>query len=254
MMSDPEIRVLVAYTSNAKNDYSGNINSLITLAEGNMNDAFTTSGVNADINVVHTAEISYNESSNNELNLCRLTTSETFTPGSNCTNYSSGQLQGYMNQIHNWRYQHDADLVVLITGPNTGTGIGWLGPFSSQYGFSIARYDWAVSMHTMAHEIGHNLGAAHNLAENDPEVYSYGHGYVYDPAQWVTILSYPPSGYTRINRYSNPNKNYAGVATGTAQYEDNARAINNRTSLVAGFDPPSPPTIHTHERNHHQRQ
>lgn len=239
-LSNPDIRVMVVYTTNAKNNYSGDINQLITFAVGDMEDAFTTSGVNADINLVHTAEISYNESSNSTLNLCRLTTSLIFTPGGDCNDFSSGQLQGHMNQIHEWRYQHDAHLVVLITGSG-GAGIAWTPAITTNYAFSIARYDVAASNYTLAHEVGHNFSAGHDPDNNPNPFYPYAHGYIYPPSAWTTILAYPPSGYSRINRYSTPLKTYAGVPTGTTSLHDNARAMNNRVNIVANFSPPTPP-------------
>lgn len=240
LISDPEIRVLVAYTTNAKNNYVGNINNLISLAEGNMSDAFTTSGINADITVVHTAEINYNESIDSILNLCRLTTSQAFLPtAEDCSGYSSWQLQWHMDQIHDWRYQHNAHLVVLITGSG-GAGIGWMPAFNN-YAFSIARYDVVVSNHAMAHEIGHNLAAAHDTTNAQQNVFPYGHGYVYHPGEWATIMAYPPPGYTQINRYSNPDKTFGGVPTGTAELEDNVRAMNNRVGFVSNFNPPGTP-------------
>lgn len=240
MRSNPVIRLMVVYTTNARNNYPGDINQLISFAVGNMEDAFTSSGVNADVNLVHTAEISYSESTNATLDLCRLTTSQTFTPGSRCSQFSSGQLQGHMNQIHDWRFQHDAHLVVLITGSG-GAGIAWTPSINTNYGFSVARYDVAASNYTLAHEIGHNLAAGHDPDNNEHPVYPYAHGYIYHPLQWTTILAYPPSGYSRINRYSTPLKTYAGVTTGTANLHDNARAMNNRVDIVASFSPPLPP-------------
>lgn len=56
ILSNPEIRVMVVYTTNAKNNHPGDIEQLISFAVGNMEDAFTSSGVNADVNLVHTAE------------------------------------------------------------------------------------------------------------------------------------------------------------------------------------------------------
>ncbi len=248
MMSDPEIRVLVVYTTNAKSNYPGNINNMITIAEGNLEDAFNNSGVNADITVVHTAEISYNESVDNTLNLCRLTMSPTFDPREDtssdaCDGYSTGMITGYMDEIHYWRYEHGAHLVVLITGTG-GSGIAWM-PANNNYAFSIARYDVAESDYVMAHEIGHNLAANHDLDNAENSVFLYAHGYIYDPAKWNTIMAYSPPGYTRINRYSNPDKYFAGVPTGTAELEDNARAMNNWVGFVANFNPPVQPPIVT---------
>lgn len=245
ILSNPEIRVMVVYTSNAKNNYSGDINQLITFVVGNMEDAFTTSGVNADINLVHTAEISYNESTNSTLNLCRLTMSLTFDPREDslsdaCDSFSTATISGHMNQIHEWRYSYNAHLVVLITGSG-GEGIAWMPSVNANYAFSIARYDVAASNYTLAHEIGHNLGADHDPDSAVGPVYPYGHGYIYHPLNWTTILAYPPKGYSRINRYSTPLKTYAGVPTGTSALHDNARAMNNRVNLVANFSPPAPP-------------
>jgi hypothetical protein len=229
----PTINVLVAYTTDAKNNHSGNIESSIILAEGNMDNAFSNSDINADVDVVHTMEVNYSESSDSFLNLCRLTTSTIFTP-SECNSYSN--LNGYIDLIHEKRYDYDAQVVVLITGSG-GAGIAWLRS-NSDYAFSIAREDRFVSTYTMAHEIGHNIGAQHNKSQDNNPFYSYGHGYNYNPSNWSTIMAYPPSGSSRINHFSNPDETFAGVATGTATDEDNARVWDNRSGIVANFDPP----------------
>ncbi|MEQ8523845.1 MAG: M12 family metallo-peptidase [Gracilimonas sp.] len=230
--------MLVAYTTNAKNNHSGNIESSIVLAEGNMDNSFSNSGINADVDVVHTMEVNYSESSDSFLNLCRLTTSETDTP-TECSSYSS--LNGYIDQIHEKRYDYDAQVVVLITGSG-GAGIGWLRS-DTDYAFSIAREDRFVSTYTMAHEIGHNIGAQHNKSQDQNPYYPYGHGYNYNPANWSTIMAYPPSGSSRINHFSNPDETFAGVATGTASDEDNARVWDNRAGIVSNFNPPAPPPV-----------
>ncbi|MEO9884668.1 MAG: M12 family metallo-peptidase [Balneola sp.] len=244
-MVTPTIKILVAYTNAAETNYSGNMNSLITLAEGNLGDSFITSNVNANVDVVHKVKVNYSESGTSALDLCRLTTSQSFTPTQgSCSNYTSGQLQGHMENIHELRYQYDANLVVLITGSG-GAGIGWQ-PASTSYAFSIARYDVAASNYTFSHEVGHNLGAAHDTSNTTNSVYSYGHGYVYTPSDWHTVMSYPPNGNsTRINRFSNPDETYSSVATGTYAIEDNARAMDNRVSTVSNFDPPAPPPVVT---------
>lgn len=233
----PTINILVAYTTAAKNNHSGNIESSIVLAEGNLDNSFSNSDITADVDVVHTMEVSYSESSTSLLNLCRLTTSMSYTPGGDCNIYSN--LQDYMDIIHQKRYDYNAHVVVLITDDG-GPGIGWL-KSNKNTAFSVVREDRFVSTHTMAHEIGHNIGAQHNNSQDTNPYYSYGHGYNYNPSNWSTIMAYPPSGSIRINHFSNPDKTFAGVATGTSTDEDNARVWDNRAGIVANFNPPAPP-------------
>ncbi len=237
--SDPEIKVLVAYTTNAKNNFGGNMNQLIELAADYTNDSFTLSNVSASIDIVHTVEVAYSESSNDILNLCRLTTSLAFTPPvTDCTGI--GTLSGYMENVHYLRYDYGANLVVLITG-SQGAGIGWMhASIPATYAFSIARYDYAAANYTFAHEIGHNIGANHDLANASNSPFDYGHGYRYEPMDWHTIMSYGPSG-DRINYWSNPDKTLGGVPMGSEEDEDNARVWNERASAVSNLNAPTQP-------------
>jgi len=243
----PTINVLVAYTTDAKNNHSGDIESSIVLAEGNMDNSFSNSDINADVEVVHTMEVSYSATSDSDLNLCRLTTSDSFDPrptSIDCDPYSTAQLSGYMQIIHEKRYEHDAQVVVLVTDAG-GPGIGWTRVPNAQYAFSVAREDRFVSTYTMAHEIGHNIGNQHNKDADENPFYPYGHGYNYNPSDWSTIMAYPPTGSSRINHFSNPNETFAGEATGTVADEDNARVWDNRAGTVSNFDPPAPPPVVT---------
>jgi hypothetical protein len=114
LMSNPEIDVLVVYTSQASSQ-SGDIAAVINGAEDVTNSSFGNSIVPAGINVVHTAQISYSESGDILDDLCRLTGSSTFTP-SGCSGVSNLSA---MDNVHSLRDQYGADLVVLLGRVNT---------------------------------------------------------------------------------------------------------------------------------------
>ena len=231
LMTSPEVDVLVVYTSQASSQ-SGDIEAVIYGGEDVTNQSFGNSNVSASVNVVHTAQINYTESGDISDDLCRLTGSSTFTP-STCSGVSNLSA---MDNVHSLRNQYGADLVVLLVNSG-GAGVGWLRSTVS-YGFTVVRWDLAVGNYTFAHEIGHNLGAAHDRDNGNNPYFQYGHGYRYTPANWHTIMSYPPGD--RINYWSNPDKYLGGVAMGTAQYEDNARVWDERAATVAGFKSTGP--------------
>lgn len=155
MMSDPQIDILVVYTSAAANQ-STDIEAVITGAEDISNLSFGNSIVPASVNVVHTAQVSYTESGDIFNDLCRLTGSSSFTP-SGCSLVSNLSA---MDNIHSLRNQYRADLVVLLVNSG-GAGIGWVHS-NVNYAFTVVRWDLAVGNYTFAHEIGHNIGTHHD--------------------------------------------------------------------------------------------
>ncbi len=236
MMSTPEIDILVVYTQQAAAQ-SEDIEAVIFGAEDISNQSFANSNISATINVVHTAQVGYNESGNIELDLCRITTSPSYSSGFCDFVYGSQNVSGFMDYVHDWRDEHAADLVVLLVD-HGGAGVAWQNS-NVNTAFSVVRWDLAVGNYTFAHEIGHNLGAHHDQDNGTNTHFPYGHGYRYLPANWRTIMAYPPGD--RINYWSNPNVTLGGVAMGTTQNEDNARVWNERAQTVADFkDPPNP--------------
>lgn len=223
VQSVPEIDVLVAYTTSAKNAHA-DIEALISTAESYTNASFSSSGVSASINVVHKVEVSYTE-------------------GGDFTDYIghlSSPSDGQLDNLHTLRDNWGADLVVLIVSSGDACGIAWLNSTSSS-GFSVTRSN-CIHGYTFGHEIGHNLGAHHDRDVASNSYYTYGHGYKYSPGEWRTIMAYASSvnPETRINYWSNPGINYSGVPMGTATYEDNARVWDERASTVAAFKTPPP--------------
>ena len=93
----------------------------------------------------------------------------------------------------------------------------------------------AITM-SIAHEIGHILGARHDrFIDESNTPFAYGHGYV-NGSKWRDIMSYKEGcgGCPRIPYWSNPRIMYKGEPTGTAA-ADNARVILELAERVSKF-------------------
>lgn len=111
----------------------------------------------------------------------------------------------------------------------------------------------AVIPSTFAHEIGHNLGLAHDFETAGGDyghfVYSRGHRLALTPTTgFATIMAYGISGVTHpVSRFSNPNQiDCMGQACGVPNVADNVRSLNETASITAGFltpEPQSPPRL-----------
>lgn len=134
------------------------------------------------------------------------------------------------------RDQWRADLVSLMSVNSTGgTATNEAKKASA---FSVVNGGSMTGRYTFAHEIGHNLGGSHDLAQyTEPKVPNYRHAYK-APGHFSTIISYSCTpACPRINAFSNPNITYEGVPMGTEAFENNARRLNERRGVVADFYP-----------------
>jgi hypothetical protein len=223
------IDVMVFYTPAAA-AAAGDIESEIQLATDELNITYANSGAAQRVRLVHTEQVTYTESGSFSTDLGRL----------------QGTSDGFMDNVHTLRDTYGADLVSLweTTG---GAGIGYVMQTVSAsfapWGFNVVRWDLGVGNFTFGHELGHNMGAAHDRANAGVNgAYSYSYGYQ-DPAEnWRTIMSYNcPSGCTRIGYWSNPDKAHPGDGTpmgvpeGDPASADNRKTFNNTGSTVAAF-------------------
>ncbi|MFA6541037.1 MAG: zinc-dependent metalloprotease [Bacteroidota bacterium] len=223
--------VLIAYTQSAANA-SGNITGMIQNAIDQANDAYIDSDINIRLSLTTSVQVSYNE----------------FGGKSDQTilNDFTGTTDGNMDEIHQLRNENSADICFLLVNTDEVTGIAWLlgsSPIPS-LAFGVAKYDYVRDNRTLAHEIGHIEGGKHDRI-TDPSS-GYNHGYRYKPGAWRTIMAYdsvnsqgyPIGYYTRLNFWSNPNKDYpagSGVPRGTTTYEDNSRRLTETRSTVANY-------------------
>ena len=222
------IDVLVVYTAEARLAEGGNsaIESLIDLAESETNAAYSNSGVGHVVRVVHKQEISFSES------------------GFSFSGFLNSAQDGSISGLHDLRNTHGADLVVvLVDGDDSLCGLAFLmNPVSSSfapYGYSVTQTNCATGNYTFGHEIGHNMSARHDRANDntDGAPFDYNHGYVDDTNNFKTIMG--TGGNTRIQYFSNPNVLFGGAVTGIAEGDplaaDNRLTFQNTASTVANF-------------------
>ena len=211
-----EIDVMIAYTPAARdqaNAEGSDIDLAISQAMGNARETIDNTEVAVDLDLVHTAEVGYAESGDMETDLRRLTDSHTFDLGS--------EHSGYMEEVHQWRFEHGADLVALLV-EGTG-GIAWL-PMSSwsgngrpEVGFSVTGVKSTVrSTLVFIHELGHNMGMAHsrmqdtNAADEGGGVFEHSTGWRWtlDGEGYVSTMTYltyeNDSDYARVPVFSSP--------------------------------------------------
>ena len=215
----PDIKILVAYTAAAKAQVS-DIQGLIELAVAETNTGYSNSGADATMTLVHTYQVSYNES-NFSTDLA----------------YFRNNNDGVMDEVHGKRDQYGADVAMIMTNVNDYCGLASDIGSTSATAFAAVYHGCATGYYSFGHEVGHLQSARHN-PEADPtnSPYAFGHGYRYGAGGWRTVMAYNCSpSCTRINWWSNPNKTRNGVAMGTSSRHDNARVLNLTAATIASF-------------------
>lgn len=232
---NPQIDVLVVYTGDARSAAGGaaNIKSIIQNAIDVSNTAYANSNVPQRLNLVHAGEVNYNEV--NDL----------------------GDALNWVNNnatVASLRNTLGADLVALVTEGGVNCGLGYVmrtvDVAFENLAFSAIKRSCAVANLSFAHELGHNMGLEHDPANGvNPADASYPYSFAhFVNGKFRTVMSYSDqcsSGCTKAPHFSNPSKNYIGIATGISNQRDNARALRNTDSIVAAFraGTPGAPTL-----------
>jgi hypothetical protein len=141
-----------------------------------------------------------------------------------------------MEEIHPLREEHRADVAVLIVDDPQGCGLATRVHADAEEAFAVVHHECAATTYSLAHEIGHIIGARHDLNfDKTMTPFAYGHGFV-NGSKWRDIMSYKQScgNCPRLPIWSSPTVKVRGEPAGTPDL-DNARVITEQASRVAAF-------------------
>ncbi|WP_424681921.1 reprolysin-like metallopeptidase [Frateuria sp. YIM B11624] len=239
------VDVLLAYTPGMVTRY-GTISAVQTRLSylvAVANQAYDDSKVNYHIRLVGTMAVSYSDTGPNSQVLNDMTNTS-----------SSGPLAGLRAR----RAALGADLVSLIrpytqSGQGGFCGLGYLNGANevtfttgfAPYGYSTVGDGEDPSTNTycrdttLAHELGHNMGLAHDQANApDPGAFSYAYGWrrTLASGSFSTIMAYSTGDQEPVPYFANPNITLCnGNRCGDPTVANQTLALNQTMPVVANF-------------------
>jgi len=195
--------VLMPYTNLARQAMGGT-NAAIAqckLAVEAGNESYANSQIDIHLRLVHTMEVTFDESGDQEAWLDWLS------------------WQAVFGAIGTAREEYAADYISMLTAG--GSGIGWCGG-GEDHAYSCVNWERSVDTWTIVHEMGHNNGCNHNRENRDSGCgtgYEHGwHFYGNSGEHWGSVMSYMG---VRTEHFTNPYVYHDGVATGIPIGETN---------------------------------
>jgi hypothetical protein len=202
------IDVLVAYTREAAQHYYEIEREVVDRAIEEANRSFRLSGIgHIRLRLAYAFETGYLERGGHFDHVWRMADKD-------------GE---HMEHIHALRDAYRADIAILIVDDPKGCGLATRIGADADEAFAVVPHEFSDANYTLAHEIGHLIGARHEL------------GYV-SGTIWRDIMSYKETcgGCPRLPVWSNPLLLIGGEPAGTTDL-NNARIIAENAGRVASF-------------------
>jgi len=249
MSARAEVRILMVYTDAVANSVSaGAIATQMDLAISILNNDWARSQISATATLAGTMRVAYpdddlaGDGTNNQ---------------SDALDRLAKVSDGFMDTVHAMRDQTLADLVCLSLHrrDTKSAGIAYImtrpgNVYNPTFGFSVVDFSVFTTQSVFSHEIGHNLGCAHDRENSkdsagnlSPGAYAYSYGYRFnglDGVQYRTIMSYAPG--SRLAYFSNPDitapapvSRPVGIPAGQPGEADNARTIRQDAFEIASY-------------------
>jgi hypothetical protein len=259
------VDLIIGYTSGFASAHGGasgattRLNYLVDVA----NAAYGNSKVDTQVQLVKAMQVAYTDTNSNDTALEQL------------SGYKSGSgpvpPNAAFTALRAAREQYGADLVSLVRDfrdpEQDGCGLAWLlggalqgigaGEGWDELAYSVVGDGSDIGSdgksyycldETLAHELGHNMGAAHDkeTAKGDDGVldnpddygaytYSFGYKTGATTGNFYTIMAYGGSGQKIYRTFSNPTSTFCGGRACGTSSADNARTLRQTIPVVAGF-------------------
>lgn len=249
--TSPVIDVLLGFTPGMVTK-QGSVSAVVTRLNyliSVTNQAYADSQVNGRVRLVGTMEVNYPDNSDDNTVLDDLTNASSSAP---------------LASLRKRREIVGADLVSLVrvfshTGQGGYCGLGFINganitPFttaSAAYGYSTigdgSDGGYYCLDTTLAHEMGHNMGLAHDQADaTGPGVFSYAYGWrqTLSSGSFATIMAYPTGSQSPLAYFADPNiTSCNGNRCGDAIQANQTSALNQTMPVVAAFNASSKPLL-----------
>ena len=219
--------LMVLYTQEAQGGWGteARAKATIDVLVADTNEALRLSGATTSVRLVHAGAVQYEETADGRLDLERLRST----------------TDGFLDEVHALRDLHAADMVMLITERVDPTlcGIAFIQTLRST---GAGSFSWigrrcTASSRTFAHELGHNLGVAHDWYESQVAgAFDYSRGFVSIPGRFMDLMATSnlctDIGVTcaHLMRYANPALTHDGRPIGVPRGSNVSCTAGNRNN------------------------